>query len=102
MPKLYSDHNEMVRKAVTLLRRRISTEPLSFNLLPELFTLTQLQHVYEAILGEQIDKRNFRKRIKSIDFIEKTEHIDKLTSKRGAMLYRFNKNAYDQEPTFKL
>ena len=102
MPKLYSYHNEMVRKAVTLLRRRISTEPLSFNLLPELFTLTQLQHVYEAILGEQIDKRNFRKRIKSIDFIEKTEHIDKLTSKRGAMLYRFNKNAYDQEPTFKL
>ena len=102
LPKLYSDHNEMVRKAVTLLRRRISTEPLSFNLLPELFTLTQLQHVYEAILGEQIDKRNFRKRIKSIDFIEKTEHIDKLTSKRGAMLYRFNKNAYDQEPTFKL
>ena len=102
MPKLYSDHNEMVRKAVTLLRRRISTEPLSFNLLPELFTLTQLQHVYEAILGEQIDKRNFRKRIKSIDFIEKTEHIDKLTSKRGASLYRFNKNAYDQEPTFKL
>jgi ADP-ribose pyrophosphatase YjhB (NUDIX family) len=102
LPHLYSDHNEMVRKAVTLLRRRISTEPLSFNLLPELFTLTQLQHVYEAILGEQIDKRNFRKRIKSIDFIEKTEHIDKLTSKRGAMLYRFNKNAYDQEPTFKL
>ena len=102
MPKLYSDHNEMVRKAVTLLRRRISTEPLSFNLLPELFTLTQLQHVYEAILGEEIDKRNFRKRIKSIDFIEKTEHIDKLTSKRGASLYRFNKNAYDQEPTFKL
>ena len=102
LPKLYSDHNEMVRKAVTLLRRRISTEPLSFNLLPELFTLTQLQHVYEAILGEQIDKRNFRKRIKGIDFIEKTEHIDKLTSKRGASLYRFNKNAYDQEPTFKL
>ena len=63
LPPLYSDHNEMVRKAITLLRRRISTEPLSFNLLPELFTLTQLQHVYEAILGEQIDKRNFRKRV---------------------------------------
>ena len=70
LPPLYSDHNEMVRKAITLLRRRISTEPLSFNLLPELFTLTQLQHVYEAILGEQIDKRNFRKRVKGIDFIE--------------------------------
>jgi hypothetical protein len=102
LPKLYSDHNEMVRKAITLLRRRISTEPLSFNLLPDLFTLTQLQHVYEAILGEQIDKRNFRKRVKSIDFIEKTGHIDKLTSKRGAVLYRFNKEMFEQEATFKL
>ena len=102
LPQLYSDHNEMVRKAITLLRRRINTEPLSFNLLPELFTLTQLQHVYEAILGEQIDKRNFRKRVKGLDFIEKTEHIDKLTSKRGAMLYRFNKETFANEPSFKL
>ena len=102
MPKLYSDHNDMVKKAITLLRRRISTEPLSFNLLPDLFTLTQLQHVYEAILDDDIDKRNFRKRIKTIDFIEKTELIDKTTSKRGASLYRFNKKAYSEDPTFKL
>ena len=102
MPKLYSDHNEMVRKAITFLRRRIGTEPLSFNLLPELFTLTQLQHVYEAILGEEIDKRNFRKRVKSLDFIEKTEHIDKVTSKRGAILYRFNKEMYGADTSFRL
>lgn len=102
MPKLYSDHNEMVGKAIGMLRRRINTEPLSFNLLPDLFTLTQLQKVYEAVLGEEIDKRNFRKRIKQIDFIEKTELIDKLTSKRGAALYRFNKKVYSQDPTFKL
>lgn len=85
-----------------MLRRRISSEPLSFNLLPELFTLTQLQHVYEAILGEAIDKRNFRKRIKTIDFIKKTDLIDKITSKRGAALYRFNNDAYMEDPTFKL
>ena len=85
-----------------MLRRRINTDPLSFNLLPDLFTLTQLQHVYEAILGEEIDKRNFRKRIKQIDFIEKTELIDKVTSKRGAALYRFNKRAYEDDPYFKL
>lgn len=102
MPLLYSDHNDMVKRAITLLRRRINTEPLSFNLLPDLFTLTQLQHVYEAVLGEEIDKRNFRKRIKSIDFIEKTELIDKLTSKRGAALYRFNKRLYAEDPCFKL
>jgi len=102
LPKLYSDHNSMVEKAIKLLRKRINTEPLSFNLLPELFTLTQLQHVYEAVLEEKIDKRNFRKRIKGIDFIEKTEFIDKLTSKRGAALYRFNKKLYEDDPTFKL
>lgn len=102
LPHLYSDHNEMVRKAITLLRRRISTEPLSFNLLPELFTLTQLQLVYEAILGEQIDKRNFRKRVKSIDFIEKTPYIDKLSSKRGAALYRFNREMFANDSYFKL
>lgn len=102
MPKLYSDHNIMVKDALAMLRRHINTEPLSFNLLPELFTLTQLQHVYEAILGTEIDKRNFRKRIKQIDFIEKTDKIDKLTSKRGAALYRFNSKAYDEDPEFKL
>ena len=102
IPKLYSDHNQMVQKAHTLLRRRINTEPLSFRLLPDLFTLTQLQHVYEAVLGEEIDKRNFRKRIKQIDFIEKTELIDKVTSKRGAALYRFNKRMYEEDPCFKL
>jgi len=102
MPKLYSDHNRMVQKAITLLQRRINTEPLSFNLLPDLFTLTQLQHVYEAILGEEIDKRNFRKRIKQIDVIEKTELIDKTTSKRGAALYRFNKRNYKEAPVFRL
>ena len=77
-------------------------ETIGFNLLPELFTLSQLQKVYEAVNGEEVDKRNFRKRIKEMDFIEKTEHIDKLTSKRGAYLYRFNKKAYNEEPNFKL
>lgn len=102
LPHLYSDHNKMVRGALTLLRRRIKTEPLTFNLLPELFTLTQLQHVYEAITDSEIDKRNFRKRIKQIDSIEKTDLIDKTTSKRGAALYRFNRAAYNEDPVFRL
>ncbi|MGI6223549.1 MAG: NrtR DNA-binding winged helix domain-containing protein [Prevotella sp.] len=102
LPHLYSDHNEMVKSAISQLRLHISTEPLSFNLLPELFTLTQLQKVYEAILGHELDKRNFRKRIKTIDFIERTDAIDKKTSKRGAALYKFNQNIYQEDPTFKL
>lgn len=102
VPSLYSDHNLMVINALAQIRRRINTEPIVFNLLPELFTLTQLQRVYEAILGSSIDKRNFRKRVKQIEFIEKTEFIDKTTSRRGAALYRFNKNVYLEDPIFKL
>lgn len=102
LPRLYSDHNTMIDNAISQIRRRINHEPLSFKLLPDLFTLTQLQHVFEAVMGEEIDKRNFRKRIKDIDFIEKTELIDKVTSKRGAALYRFNKRAYEEDPSFNL
>lgn len=102
LPELYSDHRQMIEDALKHIRRRISTEPLGFHLLPDLFTLTQLQHVYEAVLGEELDKRNFRKRIKEIDFIEKTELIDKVSSKRGAALYRFNKKIYEEAPKFKL
>ena len=102
IPKLYSDHNEMVRKALKLMRQKISSEPIGFRLLPSLFTLTQLQRLYEAIYGQELDKRNFRKRIKEMDFIEKTELIDKKCSKRGASLYRFNKRIYNEDPNFKL
>ena len=94
LPDLYGDHIEMVQIALSQLRKLINKDPLGFNLLPELFTLTQLQNVHEAILGVEIDKRNFRKRSKQIDFIEKTDLIDKVTSKRGAALYRINKEIY--------
>ncbi|MBR5392124.1 ADP-ribose pyrophosphatase YjhB, NUDIX family [Prevotella aff. ruminicola Tc2-24] len=102
IPHLYSDHNEMVRKARKMMQQKLAHEPVGFRLLPSLFTLTQLQKLYEAVNGSELDKRNFRKRIKEMDFIEKTELIDKTGSKRGAYLYRFNKRAYNEDPNFKL
>ena len=81
LPELYSDHRTMIHDAICQIRRRINHEPLSFKLLPN---------------------RNFRKRVKEIDFIEKTELIDKVNSKRGAALYRFNKKAYEEDPSFNL
>ena len=102
LPELYSDHNEMVRQALRRMQLKMRTEPIGFRLLPQLFTLTQLQRLYEAVNGQEIDKRNFRKRIKDMDFIEKTDLIDKDSSKRGAALYRFNKKAYKEDPNFKL
>ena len=102
IPKLYSDHNEMVSKARKMMQQKLASEPVGFRLLPSLFTLTQLQKLYEAVNGAELDKRNFRKRIKEMDYIEKTELIDKSSSKRGASLYRFNKRVYNEDPTFKL
>ncbi len=102
LPTLYSDHNEMVCQALRRMQLKMRTEPIGFRLLPQLFTLTQLQRLYEAVNGQEIDKRNFRKRIKDMDFIEKTDLIDKDSSKRGAALYRFNKKAYKEDPNFKL
>ena len=102
LPPLLFDHKEMIEGALKKLRTMISHQPVGFSLLPPLFTLTQLQMLYEAILGEKIDKRNFRKRVSELSYIEKTGQIDKLTSKRGAALYRFNTAAYNLEPNFKL
>lgn len=102
LPPLIFDHPQMVKRARELMKERASIEPIGFNLLPKLFTLSQLQSLYEAIYGEAIDKRNFRKRVAEMDFIEKTDKIDKTGSKRGAALYQFNNKAYRKDPKFKL
>lgn len=102
LPELIFDHPQMVEQARELMRMKASTEPIGFNLLPKLFTLSQLQSLYEAIYGEEIDKRNFRKRVAEMDYIEKTDKIDKSGSKRGAALYKFNNKVYRKDPRFKL
>ena len=70
-------------------------DAVGFNLLPEKFTLPQLQTLYEAIYQAPLDKRNFRKKINSMDILEKLEEKDKSSSKRGAFYYTFNKEKYD-------
>ena len=95
VPHLIFDHDDMVRDALAFMRYQASVKPVGVNLLPEEFTLTQLQTLYEAILGEPIDKRNFRKRIAAMDYIERTGRIDKTLSRKGAALYRFNRDKYD-------
>lgn len=104
LPPLVFDHKQMVQRAHKRLITLVHSQPVGFNLLPELFTLTQLQQLYEAIFGHTIDKRNFRKRIAEMSFIEKTDQIDKTHSRRGAALYRFNQQAFDDDDTqrFKL
>lgn len=102
LPELIFDHGQMVELAKDVMRQKASTEPIGFNLLPDLFTLTQLQSLYEAIYGTILDKRNFRKRVAEMDYIVKTDKIDKTGSKRGASLYKFNDRIYQKHPIFKL
>lgn len=80
--------------ALKRIRRKISIRPIAFYLLPELFTLSQFQNLYELVLNSPVDKRNFRKRICEMSYIQQTEMIDKTSSKRGAHLYSFNAEAY--------
>ncbi len=102
LPPLGFDHPEMVGKALQLVRDSLPVRPIGFNLLPELFTLTQLQMLHETILGHTIDKRNFRKRIAETPCVEKTPYIDKSSSRRGASLYRYNETLFNSESKFKI
>lgn len=102
IPELCFDHSAMVKKAMEVMQRHAATQPISFNLLPKLFTLSQLQSLYEAIFDGPLDKRNFRKRIAEMNFIERTTLIDKTNSRRGASLYTFNKKAFQKEGKFKI
>lgn len=102
LPEMVFDHDDMVAMALKKLRQKASTRPIGFKLLPEEFTLTTLQNLYEAIYGESLDKRNFRKQVAQMDYVEKVGTIDKTGSKRGAALYRFNEDKYNRKGTFKL
>lgn len=94
LPVLHFDHLKMLKKAMVRLQDRIGYTPIALNLIPEEFTLSQMQRLYEAILGEQLDKRNFRKRVCQMPYFIKTDRKDKSGSKRGAAIYTFDYKMY--------
>lgn len=94
-PTLIFDHNRMVERAMARLRRRALGKPIGFELLPEKFTMRQLQKLYEAILDKKLDKRNFINKVNSLDILVKLDEKDRTTSRKGAFLYRFDKEKYD-------
>lgn len=96
IPNLILDHNKMVEYAIERLKIKVRRRPVGFNLLPEKFTLPQLQVLYESIYQKEIDNRNFRKKILSFDILTKTEEKDKSTSRKGAFYYKFNKEKFDE------
>lgn len=94
LPKLAFDHQKIYDKGLEKIKRRINHQPIAFELLPEKFTLTQLQNVYELILGKKLDKRNFRKKITSFGVLKELNEKQKGVSYRAATLYRFDKRKY--------
>lgn len=94
LPKLAFDHQKIFEKGLEKIKRRIKHQPIAFELLPEKFTLTQLQNVYELILGKKLDKRNFRKKMLSFGVLKGLDEKQKGVSFRAATLYRFDKRKY--------
>ncbi len=96
LPVLIFDHNEMVQKALRKLRIRARTQPIGFELLPQKFTIPQIQRLYEAIYQFPFDKRNFRRKLLAMNLLEKLDEKEKATSRKGAFYYCFNQKKYEE------
>lgn len=94
LPRLAFDHQQIFDKGLEKIKRRIKHQPIAFELLPEKFTLTQLQNIYELISDKKLDKRNFRKKMLSFGVLKDLEEKQKGVSFRAATLYRFDKRKY--------
>lgn len=94
LPQLAFDHEEILEAAYRRLQSKVRHEPIGFELLPVKFTLTQLQTLYETILDRPLDKRNFRKKILSLDVLLELDEVQTDVAHRAARLYRFNQKRY--------
>ena len=95
VPQLAFDHDKILRDAMRKLRERIHFEPIGFELLPEKFTMRDLQVLYESILGVKFDRRNFAKKMMHYELLNQLDETVRPTAKRDALLYSFNKENYE-------
>jgi 8-oxo-dGTP diphosphatase len=94
IPELAYDHNEILDFSAHRLKRRLINRPIGFKLLPKEFTLTDLQRLYEEILGHPLDKRNFRKKLNKLDILIPTGHGETDNPGRKPRLFKFNPDRY--------
>ncbi len=90
------DHKEIIQKALMTLRERITYKPIGYNLLPEKFTLPELQRLYETILGRTLNRGNFYRKIKNMDILVKLDEQRKGSARKPPDLYSFNKANYEK------
>lgn len=96
LPALAFDHQQILEVAINRLRSKVRYEPIGFELLPEKFTLTQLQKLYETILGQSLDKRNFRNKLLKMDLLIALDETQTGVAHRAARLYQFDPQRYEQ------
>jgi len=101
LPELIFDHNKIITDALDSLRRELRSEPLCFELLPKKFTLRQMQDIYESVLGESMDNRNFRKKIRPYEFLIPLPEKEKGVNHKPAQLYRFDVKLYEKHRKIK-
>lgn len=90
LPKMAFDHSKIVSAGIDRLRNKLGYSNIAYGLLPKEFTMTELQVAYEIILGHELDKRNFRKKIQDIELVRETGNIRKSGQSRPARLYSFS------------
>jgi len=94
LPPLTFDHEEIIHKGLESLRNEIRFEPICFELLPGKFTIRQIQTLYEVIIGQKLDNRNFRKKLLKADYIEPLNEKQKGVAHKPALYYRYNRDKY--------
>ncbi|WP_111979954.1 NUDIX hydrolase [Algibacillus agarilyticus] len=100
LPSLIFDHLEIVEHCLSFLRYKVRHEPIGFNLLPEKFTLLELQELYETVLDKKLDKPNFRRKIQKMNLLIDCKEKQKGVAHRAANLYRFDINVYQKLTEF--
>lgn len=96
LPRLAFDHAEILKTALQRLRGKLTYAPVGFELLPQKFTIKQLQKLYEIVLGARLDNRNFRKKIFGMDVLKELDEVQKGVPHRAARFYRFDERKYRQ------
>jgi 8-oxo-dGTP diphosphatase len=96
LPKLAFDHSDILATALARLKGKVRYQPIGFELLPAKFTLSQLQNLYEAVLGTELDKRNFRKKVLGLDLINPLREKQTGGRQRPAQLFQFDAKRYEK------
>ena len=94
--KLILDHNKIIDKALDVLRVQLNNQPIGYNLLPDKFTMPELQKLYETILGKELDRRNFQRKILSYDILNKLDERRTGGAYKSPFLYEFNLENYQK------